>query len=287
MPTTANKGLEVQTTGSNSGSWGTVLNDDMISLLDTMLGGSSSISLSSSNVLLSQTQAQTALLRLTGTLTANVVLSPDAGVLMTGFYYFENLTTGSFSVTLSNSGGSVVLPQSRRGIVWIDTANGPRIIAIVGSSSADPIPVGTVMLFYQNAAPTGWTIDATLNDYALKIVNGSGGVVTGSVPYSTLFGRTATDSTTLTSNQIPSHQHFIASTDTGATTQLTSAPTAPVAAGGAVFTGGTNVYYYVLAGGVAAAATIGPSSATGGGAGHTHAIDMQVRTASIILARKA
>jgi branched-subunit amino acid ABC-type transport system permease component len=36
--------------------------------------------------------------------------------------------------------------------------NAPRIVAIAGSSTADPIPTGTVMPFYQNAAPAGWTI---------------------------------------------------------------------------------------------------------------------------------
>ena len=34
-------------------------------------------------------------------------------------------------------------------------------------------PSGTRMLFQQAAAPTGWTIDATHNDKALRIVNGS------------------------------------------------------------------------------------------------------------------
>ena len=37
------------------------------------------------------------------------------------------------------------------------------------------LPEGTKMLFVQAAAPTGWTIDATLNDRALRINSGSGG----------------------------------------------------------------------------------------------------------------
>ena len=266
MPSTSNKGLEIQVTGSNSGTWGQVLNDNMISYVDTFLGGITSLSLSSSNVPLSQSQARNVLLRMTGTLLANVVISPDTGVLLTGFVYWENLTSGNFTVTFTNSAGSVVLPQSRRGIIWADTTNGPRIIAIAGSSAGDPIPVGTVMLFYQNAAPTGWTISAALNDYALKIVSSAGGVTSGSVAYSTLFGRTATDSHTLTTSEIPSHTHGMAYNSfnnanwgSGFNSTLTA-----LGAGGSTAT----------------------SNATGGGNGHTHDIDMRVQTASIILAAK-
>lgn len=265
MSSTVNKGLETQSTGSNSGTWGTILNDNMISYVDTMLGGSVATSLSSSNVLLTQAQARNAMLRFTGTLTASVQVSPDTGVLMTGFYYFENLTTGSYTVTFANGGGSVVLPQSRRGVMWIDTSNGPRIMGISGSSNADPIPVGTVMLFYQNAAPTGWSISSALNDYALKIVSSSGGVTSGSVAYSTLFGRTATDGHTLTTSEIPSHTHAFTYNPTTATGTASAVVSTIQTSGG--FTTVT-------------------SQATGGGGSHEHNIDMRVQTASIILATK-
>lgn len=284
MPSTTNKGFEVQTTGTNSGTWGSILNDNMISYVDTMLGGSVATSLSSSNVLLSQANARNAMLRFTGTLTGNIVVSPDAGVLMTGFYYFENVTTGSFTVTFTNAAGSVVLPQTRRGVMWVDTSIGPRIVGIAGSNSADPIPVGTVMVFYQNAAPTGWSISTSLNDYALKIVSSSGGVSSGSVAYSTLFSRTTTDDHTLSSSEMPQHQHYVASADSSATL-ATSSPTSAIAAEGVKIQSGVNAYYYVLAAG-ALSATVGISSGTGGGLAHSHDIDMRVRTASVILATK-
>lgn len=201
------------------------------------------------------------MLRITGTLLASIVVQPDTGVLLTGFVYWENVTSGSFTVTFTNTGGSVVLPQGRRGIMWVDTTYGPRIVAIAGSTNADPIPTGTVMLFYQNAAPDGWTISSALNDYALKIVSSSGGVTSGSVLYSTLFGRTATDSHTLTTNEIPAHTHTYSGIVGGGGTQLGTA-------------GGAAISTYT-------------SSSTGGGAGHTHNIDMRVQTASVILATKA
>lgn len=47
-----------------------------------------------------------------------------------------------------------------------------------GSSWADIatlIPAGTVMVFYQAAAPVGWTKITTQNDKALRVVSGTGG----------------------------------------------------------------------------------------------------------------
>jgi len=272
MPWTTSKGFSVPATGSLAGTWGAdsstptanssnALNEGVIQLLDQALGQTTTLSLSASNVTLTQAQTQTGMLRCAGTLTANVALSPDAGVLFTGVYCWENITTGSFTVTVTNSAGSVVLPQSRRGLMWIDTTNGPRIIATAGTTAGDPIPVGTVMLFYQNAAPTGWTISSSLNDYALKIVSSAGGVTAGSVNYSTLFARTATDSHTLTTSEIPSHSH------------TSSAQILVIAAGA-----GNTVW---APGGSLV------TSSTGGGGGHTHDIDMRVKTASVILAEKA
>lgn len=270
MAFTALKGLSVQSAGANSGTWGAGgagydLNTGVIGILDSNLAGVYSASLSSSNVSLSATDVQNCLLRFTGALLASVVISPAGGVTtFNGFYYWENYTSGNFTVTLTTGAGSVVLPQSRAGVVFVDGTNGPRILAIVGKTNADPIPVGTVMPFYQASVPTGWSAVA-LDDYAFKIVsNGNGGVTSGSVNYSTLFARTATDSHTLTTNEIPSHTH---------TTPLTIT---------------TN--FGGIQSGLGGASVIGTltltSAATGGGAGHTHDLDMRVKTAAFVLGSK-
>ena len=84
---------------------------------------------------------------------------------------------------------------------------------------------GTLMLFQQTAAPTGWTKQTTHNNKALRVVSGtasSGGSVafstafasksvTGTVSVSASTGQTAAPvsvgNTTLTTPQIPSHTH--------------------------------------------------------------------------------
>ena len=77
------------------------------------------------------------------------------------------------------------------------------------STAAKPeFPTGTVMLFVQSVAPTGWTKSTAHNDKALRVVSGSvssGGTIT----FSNAFGSgLSTDFTTLSTNQMPSHSHF-------------------------------------------------------------------------------
>src|ERR1043166_8015421 len=90
MPYTQYRRLSVQAAASNSGTWGAGgttgddLNTGCFSLLDYMLGGVSTFSVSSSNVTLSYTNGgggdvTNALWRFSGTLTGNIVVSPAAG----------------------------------------------------------------------------------------------------------------------------------------------------------------------------------------------------------------
>lgn len=77
---------------------------------------------------------------------------------------------------------------------------------------------GTVMMFRQTAAPTGWTKDTTnYNDHALRVVTGTIGSG-GSVNFSTAMASQAVggsvsvsgggvSATTLSTAQLPSHGH--------------------------------------------------------------------------------
>lgn len=72
---------------------------------------------------------------------------------------------------------------------------------------------GTVMLFVQTAAPTGWTKSTTHNDKALRVISGTVGTG-GSVAFTTAFASQAVSGTngasgayTLATADIPSHLH--------------------------------------------------------------------------------
>jgi hypothetical protein len=91
-------------------------------------------------------------------------------------------------------------------------------VSASGLQSGIVLPSGTTSLFYQSSAPTGWTQVTTLNDYALKLVSGTGGTYGGTTAFSTVFAnQTPTISTaglsagatTLSIAQMPSHTHSI------------------------------------------------------------------------------
>ena len=98
-------------------------------------------------------------------------------------------------------------------------------------AAAAGFPTGTVMLFAQTSAPTGWTKDTTHNNKALRLVNGTVGSG-GSVAFTTAFASQSVagsvsinaisgsaGATTLSINEIPSHTHGYSAAP-GPSTQL-------------------------------------------------------------------
>lgn len=113
---------------------------------------------------------------------------------------------------------------------------------------------GTVMLFVQTAAPTGWTKSTTHDNKALRVVSGS--VTTGGTQNFTAVLNGTVNATTLTTAQIPSHTH----------------------------TGRNNSAAGVGSIGTTLGAAAGDTGATGGGGSHTHSMD--VAYVDVIIATK-
>jgi hypothetical protein len=157
---------------------------------------------------------------------------------------------------------------------WIDTSGADAVwkkrnaannawltvATFLGSGlSLGGFPPGTVMLFVQTAAPTGWTKSTTHDNKALRVVSGS--VTTGGTQNFTAVLNGTVGATTLTTAQIPSHTHTysVGFATTGAVQRAAQAP------------GGSE--------------TATPStSATGGGGSHTHSMD--VAYVDVIIATK-
>ena len=76
----------------------------------------------------------------------------------------------------------------------------------VSNISSGGFASGTKILFYQNSAPTGWTIDTSANDCGVRIVSSSGGTISGSTAFSSIFKSSAlkTTSSTINVNNITS-----------------------------------------------------------------------------------
>jgi hypothetical protein len=159
----------------------------------------------------------------------NVVAATDSTVNLasdvTGTLPVANGGTGAATLTANNvllgNGASAVqfVAPSTSGNVL--TSNGTAWVSQAIPLAPTEFPPGTVMLFAQTSAPTGWTKD-TINydNSALRIVTGAastGGSVnfttafasqtpTGTVSVSSISGTVG--STTLSTPQIPSHQHM-------------------------------------------------------------------------------
>lgn len=166
------------------------------------------------------------------------------------------------------------------------TANGTHIIFNDNTTQATQglFASGTVMLFRQNTAPTGWTKSSSFDNAALRVVSGTiNATQSGVVPFTETFANTtpsitvntsglSAGATTLTTSQIPSHDHTIGKIQ--------------------FFCGSTPALRADSSGNQAA-----PTGSTGGGSSHTHtvsgsatgtssAINLNVRYADAIIATK-
>jgi hypothetical protein len=171
----------------------------------------------------------------------------------------------SFQTVAPSTAGNIL---TSNGTTWVSSAAGVGFAA------------GTVILFYQAAAPTGWTKVTTQDNKALRVVSGTGGVAGGTTAFTSVFTNQTvstsisvsgtTGATTLSTSQMPSHSHSKAAGSGGDQ----SSGFAPIQVD---FTGST--------------------SAEGGGGSHTHsfsgsgsgtssAVTLNVQYIDIILCSK-
>ena len=137
-------------TGGDAGVWGGELNTQTFATFDAALGGYAAISVSNANVTLSSAQAGAAILRITGTLTGNVQVTSACQ----GFTYVENLTTGNFTVSITNGVGTpLVLAQSSGSNVIFDATNGARL-----GSGAGFVPPGVPLPYAGTVSPPGFLL---------------------------------------------------------------------------------------------------------------------------------
>lgn len=159
-------------------------------------------------------------------------------------------------------------------LVGLFGADGTKATAI-DTLGASPFPAGTKMLFAQASAPTGWTKDTTHNDKSLRVVSGTGGGSGGTVAFSTLFGRTAVDGSSLSIAQLAAHLHQETSSD------QPSGATAGSGSGSASKGIGSHAPSYNNTSGAAI-----NTLSNGSGATHTHGLDLRVQYVDVIIASK-
>jgi hypothetical protein len=103
--------LELMATGENSGTWGTKTNTNL-DLVQQAIVGFENIAITSTNTTLLMTDAtispaRNAVLRFTGTITANCTVFVASGIEKP--YTLQNATSGAFTVALNQVGGASVI----------------------------------------------------------------------------------------------------------------------------------------------------------------------------------
>ncbi len=177
-------------------------------------------------------------------------------------------TSGSVTMSAPAVAGSVV--------ITLPTASG----TMATTASIPPaFDAGTVMLFVQTAAPTGWTKSVANDNKALRVVSGAASTG-GSVAFTTAFAsqavagtNAASGATTLSESQIPSHSHAL--------------PYGPNVGGGTYSL--NSVYNLIPRSGFTTATQV-----AGGGSSHNHsaaaftgtAINLAVAYIDVIMATK-
>jgi hypothetical protein len=146
---------------------------------------------------------------------------------VTGTVAVANGGTGSATLTANN----VLLGNGTSALQAIAPGTSGNVLTSNGTTwssaaAGGGFPTGTAMMFVQTAAPTGWTKSTTHDNKALRVVSGtatSGGSVafttafasqgvSGSIANTTAGGSVSisggsVSATTLSTSEIPSHQH--------------------------------------------------------------------------------
>ena len=183
--------------------------------------------------------------------TNNVATLSGTGDLQDSGYSFSNMT------------GDCTATEVELNIMDGVTASTAEVNQLAGITVAN-IPSGTLMLFQQTAAPTGWTKETTHNNKALRVVSGSASYG-GTVNFSTTFGSgKATDGHTLLITEMPAHTHAQRAGNTG---------------------GGDNLNY--ARGDILPVGNVNETASTGGGSSHAHNLsNFDIKYVDLIIASK-
>lgn len=136
-----NKSFNVPTPNSDTNTWGNLLDVD-ITDLDTLLGGTVAVPITSTVQTATTGQASNLVQKLTGALSGNTTYELPQS--LGGFWIIDNETTGSFSLTVATSALSstgVIIPQGVHELVESDGTNvyevAPGGLPPTGSASGD------------------------------------------------------------------------------------------------------------------------------------------------------
>lgn len=269
MPSTYSPSLRIELIGDGeqTGTWGQTTNNNLGSLLEQAITGITNVNVTAGDVVLTSLngavdEARSPVLNVSGSpgVTRYVTIPNQKKT-----YLVKNTSDATVGIKTSAGSAATVSAGSQSLLV----CNGSDVVTPYLESTVvtPPFVAGTIMLFVQTSAPTGWTKVTTYNDAALRVVNStaSSGGVTG---FATVFasGGITSGATTLSTSQMPAHSH-IWSNPTNSTR--------------AYFVPDGFITYTTSEGGGAAY-----TSTEGGSGSHTHSVTMNLKYVDVIIASK-
>jgi microcystin-dependent protein len=204
-------GLEKQGDGENPNSWGSILNTNVIDLIDDAIAGYEIVSVSSTGITLSDNngtadQSRNASLEFAGTLTANVTITIPSEEKT---YFVRENTTGSFAVQMKTAAGNALTLS--QGINSFIACDGTDIYELDSATSVNTFTVNTLTATSITtsilAATDVSTTTLTATSITTSVVDASSITVTGNVSAAEYYGD-GSNLTGITTDSIPSGAVF-------------------------------------------------------------------------------
>jgi hypothetical protein len=177
--------LELQATGENSGTWGTITNNN-IQKLESAIKGYVSVAIASTSDSLTATDGSTtdeqsnAIIKLTGTLTGNTTMSCEA---VESWYIVDNAATmGTYTLGFKPSGGTAAsLVSSSKHLMYTDGSTMFDVLADCGNISANGTLTvagavefdGGGFIFNNSSADVDFRIESNGNANAIFVDGGN------------------------------------------------------------------------------------------------------------------
>jgi hypothetical protein len=184
-----------------------------------------------------------------------IVLPGSAWETGMGTYTALNTLTRTTVIRSSNAGSLVFFAAGTKDVYITQPASKANALN-------NSFPSGTLMLFQQSAAPIYWTKQVTHNDKALRVVSGAASSG-GTAAFSSVFGQTLTQNTTIGVSTMASHNHpgSNINSDNSSTTTPGGGFSIPNPASGSI-------------------------ASQGGDGAHQHAIEFRVQYVDLIICSK-
>lgn len=200
---TQSTGAEIYCDGANVIRYATPLTDFTTGAPATASGAAASAVSVVATGNLSSTNAQAAFSELqTDIDTINSTLVSSYQPLDAGLTDIAGLAVAKGNMIIGNGTNFAALGIGTNGFVHVaDSASS------TGTKWSSLTPIGTVSLFYQAAAPTGWTISTAHTDHAIRCVGSSGGgAATAGTAFTSIF---------INRTDVAAHTHTYSGTTNG------------------------------------------------------------------------